>query len=379
MSGATTAIGAAADELTRQLLAASPRTRRGIVIDRVTDAAAAGRTGARYRIRKEGDELGFAGYEALGEIGQPARTVDPDLYGQVSVVITSFEYNQTDGLWELRFGLDAEGRMSYRGVQKLEPTVSTGEDDLVEIDHEGMWRQWHGQAMIELKDGTILIAGVFGQEVILWIVLGGVTGLFVRALELIAGRLAYPLIRKAIADGVGAHLLRAFRRAPGTDQEALALLMREMNAGRRSFSSDLRRRFRAAFDFVEEYLRTNPRPPMPRAVKPNVANEALRAFSARSIRFDQQRVLITPDRMYHYLTRHHPDYFIGETTPIQTFFDRRMTIDTIVETIETALRQNTDKVVAAGTGKAGLIARVGEVDYVIAIQGQRVMQFYPAP
>jgi hypothetical protein len=41
--------------------------------------------------------------------------------------------------------------------------------------------------------------------------------------------------------------------------------------------------------------------------------------------------------------------------------------------------QNADKVVTTGGGQARLVARAGEVDYVVVIDGQRVVRFFAVP
>jgi hypothetical protein len=373
------AIAGVADELTWLLLRAVPPSLEENIGAFVSQAAAAGRTGARYRVRKAGEDLETALFEALGPGGGPARAIDPEFHRSVGALIGMFELSAGDAEWELTFGLDAGGRMALLRTQRIEPNVSMDDYDLVELDQGLMWRMIRGQAVAELKEGTLLIAGVFGQEIVLWWVLGGLGNLFVRALDVIAGRVAYPLIRQAVRSRRGVELLRAFRRAPAPDQEALAVLKQEVEAGRMSFSSDLQRRCRAAFDFIEEFLRANPPMGMPKAVPRNLADEAIKQFATRSIRFGQRRVLVTPKDMHHFLTRHHPNYWIGQVNPIQTFFNKNLTIDQLMLTLEVALRENAEKVIAAGAGEAHLLARVGQVDYAIVIRGERVVQFFPAP
>jgi hypothetical protein len=55
-----------------------------------------------------------------------------------------------------------------------------------------------------------------------------------------------------------------------------------------------------------------------------------------------------------------------------------MTVDQLVEAIETALRENAERVITTGAGEAQLLARVGQVDYALIIRGERVVQFFPS-
>jgi hypothetical protein len=71
----------------------------------------------------------------------------------------------------------------------------------------------------------------------------------------------------------------------------------------------------------------------------NVVN-ALAKFTSKKMYFGSKTFLLDKSAMKHILIRHHPKYWDGSVKAAQTFFDKRMSIDEVAETIQAIMKQN---------------------------------------
>ncbi|MGG3920317.1 EndoU domain-containing protein [Parageobacillus thermoglucosidasius] len=82
--------------------------------------------------------------------------------------------------------------------------------------------------------------------------------------------------------------------------------------------------------------------------------------------------------MKHILERHHPEYWDGSIKAKQTFLRKNMSIDEIVNAIETIIRQNRDTLLKNGTTFSYQIkGTYNGIEYVVGFNKGRVGQFYP--
>ncbi|WP_218080445.1 hypothetical protein [Anthocerotibacter panamensis] len=108
-----------------------------------------------------------------------------------------------------------------------------------------------------------------------------------------------------------------------------------------------------------------------------IAN-SLKGFSSQSFNIGSQKFVLTKEKIEHILERHHPEFRRTKSKDIQTFFDREMTVDEILEAIGIILSQNRDKLLHSGENF------VGQIDgfyrnsrYVLGLNKGKIGQFFP--
>lgn len=118
----------------------------------------------------------------------------------------------------------------------------------------------------------------------------------------------------------------------------------------------------------------------PLGLKCTSAEEALRDWKSRKMWFGNEQFLLDKAGMKHFLERHHPDYWTGETKKTQTFFDRSMSVKDIENVAVEVMHQNRGELIEKGTN--GMYQISGVVDgkeYVLGLNRGRVGQLYPKP
>lgn len=111
----------------------------------------------------------------------------------------------------------------------------------------------------------------------------------------------------------------------------------------------------------------------------NTCLPALRDWTTTRFQFGGSLFHLDRSGMSHILERHHPIYWNGTTTPVQTFFDESMTIADVEHVVREVLRQNRDELMGIGSGSGQVSAVVDGVSYVVGVTRGRVGQCYPEP
>lgn len=78
----------------------------------------------------------------------------------------------------------------------------------------------------------------------------------------------------------------------------------------------------------------------PKAAPPDKVINALKNFSGKTIKFGSATFQLDKSGMKHILERHHPNYWDGSVKAAQSFFDRKMSINDIVNAIDSVMKQN---------------------------------------
>lgn len=120
----------------------------------------------------------------------------------------------------------------------------------------------------------------------------------------------------------------------------------------------------------------------PRIVKYAVAPgarvvNALRSFSTLTFRAGSNIVRLDKSAMKHILQRHHPQYWNGTKSSIQSFFNPRMSVSDVRSTIHGALRNHSSAIRKLGTRRGSYYGTYNGVKYKLTIDNGRVVQFYP--
>ncbi|WP_405864096.1 DUF4157 domain-containing protein [Streptomyces sp. NBC_00005] len=107
----------------------------------------------------------------------------------------------------------------------------------------------------------------------------------------------------------------------------------------------------------------------------NRALGVLKRWRSRTYSFGVNKILLTKERMLHFLVRHHPRYFATKVKGSQTYFDKGMSVEDIEDAVESVLRQNTKRLSAPGfVGR--VYGNVGGVQYLATIDKGKVVQFF---
>jgi Pre-toxin TG len=112
--------------------------------------------------------------------------------------------------------------------------------------------------------------------------------------------------------------------------------------------------------------------------EPSKVVNVLANFQSKKFVVDNQTFLLDKRGMKHILERHHPEYWDGSIKAKQTFLRKNMSIDEIVNAIETIIRQNRDTLLKNGTTFSYQIkGTYNGIEYVVGFNKGRVGQFYP--
>ncbi|WP_260440967.1 pre-toxin TG domain-containing protein [Parageobacillus thermoglucosidasius] len=112
--------------------------------------------------------------------------------------------------------------------------------------------------------------------------------------------------------------------------------------------------------------------------EPSKVVNVLANFQSKKFVVDNQTFLLDKRGMKHILERHHPKYWDGSIKAKQTFLRKNMSIDEIVNAIETIIRQNRDTLLKNGTTFSYQIkGTYNGIEYVVGFNKGRVGQFYP--
>ena len=102
--------------------------------------------------------------------------------------------------------------------------------------------------------------------------------------------------------------------------------------------------------------------------------KVLKNFKERNIKIGNQSILISKERMKHFLERHHPKFWDGSTKTVQTFLNKNMSVDDVADTITNILKQNGSKLM---NGEKTISGIVNGVKYQLKVDGGKVVQFFP--
>lgn len=118
-----------------------------------------------------------------------------------------------------------------------------------------------------------------------------------------------------------------------------------------------------------------------RVASPERVSRALAGFTPRQFHIAGRDLVLGQSDMRHILTRHHPDFWDGSTKEVQSFLDRRMSVQDVENAIAEVLRQNRGRFASGDLGPAGRIEGVVDgVRYRVGFSGGRIGQFYsPLP
>ncbi|STZ01716.1 Protein of uncharacterised function (DUF1557) [Moraxella atlantae] len=112
------------------------------------------------------------------------------------------------------------------------------------------------------------------------------------------------------------------------------------------------------------------------------AANALNGYIGKKLTYGSNVITIDKEGMQHILERHHPKYFVGDTTTVQTYFDKNMTVDDIQNAITAVLGQNAAKL-RAGQVTGQLTGVYNGKSYTVGLRNDRglarVGQFFPNP
>ncbi|MBM7774692.1 RHS repeat-associated protein [Actinokineospora baliensis] len=104
----------------------------------------------------------------------------------------------------------------------------------------------------------------------------------------------------------------------------------------------------------------------------------LRDWTSKRYMFGNQSFLLDKRGMDHILTRHHPTYWNGSVKATQSFFDRRMSVNDVQDTVSDVLKQNRDTLATRGSrGMYQVRGTVNGKEYVVGLNNGRVGQLYP--
>jgi hypothetical protein len=106
---------------------------------------------------------------------------------------------------------------------------------------------------------------------------------------------------------------------------------------------------------------------------------ALTNWTSKSFQVGGDNVLLTKERMGHFLERHHPRYWDGSFATEQSFFEARMTIGDVEDIVRQVVNQNQAKIIANGgtNVETSIEGTVNGLKYAGKVDGGRVVQFYP--
>lgn len=118
-----------------------------------------------------------------------------------------------------------------------------------------------------------------------------------------------------------------------------------------------------------------------RSQPPQKAVNATRGFQTRRFQFGGQQFQLDRSGMEHFLTRHHRDYWTGQSKTDQTFFEHGMSVDDVADTLTAVLEKNrTQLAERGGVGIYNLPPTVvNGITYVVGINNGRIGQFFPLP
>jgi hypothetical protein len=112
--------------------------------------------------------------------------------------------------------------------------------------------------------------------------------------------------------------------------------------------------------------------------EPSKVVNVLANFQSKKFVVGNQTFLLDKRGMKHILERHHPEYWDGSIKAKQTFLRKDMSIDEIVNAIETIIMQNRDTLLKNGTTFSYQIkGTYNGIEYVVGFNRGRVGQFYP--
>ncbi len=112
--------------------------------------------------------------------------------------------------------------------------------------------------------------------------------------------------------------------------------------------------------------------------EPSKVVNVLANFQSKKFVVGNQTFLLDKRGMKHILERHHPEYWDGSIKAKQTFLRKDMSIDEIVNAIETIIMQNRDTLLKNGTTFSYQIkGTYNGIEYIVGFNRGRVGQFYP--
>ncbi|WP_299403679.1 polymorphic toxin-type HINT domain-containing protein [Acaryochloris sp. IP29b_bin.148] len=118
---------------------------------------------------------------------------------------------------------------------------------------------------------------------------------------------------------------------------------------------------------------------------PNAVNDpyavvnALSDFESKNFFINGQQLLLEKSRMKEILERHHPSYYDGSESEVQSFFPKKTSIDEITNSITEVLKQNPERVADIGANGVGQMKGiVNGVEYTLGLYKGHIGQFYPS-
>ena len=135
-------------------------------------------------------------------------------------------------------------------------------------------------------------------------------------------------------------------------------------------------RIATSFEVVADRMYSTP---MPVRYVRNLGKlrQVLRDFNSERFQIGDQVFQLDKPGLKHILQRHHPEFWTGRSTAVQSFLDRGTTVSQIVGTIREVLNQNRAVVLRRGTNSMYPVRGVvGGRTYQVGINRGRIGQFY---
>lgn len=94
--------------------------------------------------------------------------------------------------------------------------------------------------------------------------------------------------------------------------------------------------------------------------------------------FGNQQFLLDKKGMKHILERHHPEYWNGTVKKKQTFLDKNLSVNDVVNIVQDVMEQNRATLINRGTISSYQISgTVNGIEYVVGLNNGRIGQLYP--
>ncbi len=106
---------------------------------------------------------------------------------------------------------------------------------------------------------------------------------------------------------------------------------------------------------------------------------ALKDFQGTYYNFGGNNILLDKKGIKHILERHHPNYFVGPETDLQTYLSSKLSVDDVVDIVGDILKQNRGVLVQGYKNGQLPPTIVNGVTYRLGLSKGRVGQLYPLP
>jgi hypothetical protein len=102
-------------------------------------------------------------------------------------------------------------------------------------------------------------------------------------------------------------------------------------------------------------------------------------YKPRVFNCGSETYVLTRERLYHFLVRHHPKYWNGIPTDEQSFFHKNISVDEICSIIEEVIRQNREEIINRGITSKGfkVFGRVNGIKYQLGFYLRHIGQLFP--